>query len=133
MKELAKKIANSSKKGDVIGLKGTLGVGKSFFADTFINSLLEEKRHILSPTFNLVYSYESKKGTIYHFDLYRVEEEEELYNIGLEDALSDGITLVEWPQIACEFLRKNYLEIEIKIIKGEEREVFLSGIKNKKY
>ena len=62
MANLAKEIALQSQIGDIIGLKGTLGAGKSFFAKNFINALSEKSCEVLSPTFNLVYSYETKKG-----------------------------------------------------------------------
>ncbi len=129
MADLAKEIAAQTHIGDVIGLKGTLGAGKSFFAKNFINFLSEKPREILSPTFNLLYSYNSKKGEIFHFDLYRLKNEEELENIGFFDALKNGISLIEWPEIAYKFLRKNYREIEIKPIPGtneEAREVLIN-------
>ncbi len=71
MADLAKKIAAETRIGDVIGLKGTLGAGKSFFVRHFINALSEKSVEVLSPTFNLVYSYDTKKGEVFHFDLYR--------------------------------------------------------------
>lgn len=135
MVNLAAEIASKSKSGDVIALKGTLGAGKSFFAKNFINSLKEkfgEKPYeVLSPTFNLVYSYDTKKGEVFHFDLYRLKSAEELENIGFFDALKNGICLIEWPEIAAEFLKNNCLEIEIKIREdlGEEgREVLINKL-----
>ena len=129
MAALAKEISAQSKVGDIIGLKGTLGAVKSFFAKNFINALSAEPREILSPTFNLVYSYETKIGEVFHFDLYRLKSAEELENIGFFDALQSGICLIEWPEIAEKFLKKNYHEIEIKTVAGnneEEREIFLT-------
>ncbi len=131
MADFAKEVAAQARAGDVIGLKGTLGAGKSFFAKNFVNFLSEKPVEVLSPTFNLVYSYESKKGEIFHFDLYRLKSAKELENIGFFDALKNGICLIEWPEIAAEFLRKNYLEIEIKAVAemGEEvREVLVRDL-----
>ena len=129
MANFAKKIADEAKAGDLIGLKGTLGAGKSFFAKHFINFLSEKPREVLSPTFNLVYSYDTKKGEIFHFDLYRLKTSNELENIGFFDALQNGISLIEWPEVAEKYLKNNYLEIEIKTVAdaGEEvREIFLT-------
>ena len=128
MADLAREIAASSNVGNVIGLRGTLGAGKSFFARNFINSLQEKPTEILSPTFNLVYSYDSKKGEIFHFDLYRLKDENELENIGFFDALRNGICLIEWTEIAQRFLKKQYTEIAIKIISENEeaREILIS-------
>jgi tRNA threonylcarbamoyl adenosine modification protein YjeE len=128
MANLAKEIALQTKVGDVIGLKGTLGAGKSFFAKNFVNALSQKNYEVLSPTFNLVYSYETKVGEVFHFDLYRLKSADDLENIGFFDALHNGISLIEWPEIAEKFLKKNYLEIEIKTIAAaneEVREVFL--------
>jgi tRNA threonylcarbamoyladenosine biosynthesis protein TsaE len=133
MAQLAAKIAASARIGDVFGLKGTLGAGKSFFAKNFINSLQKNPTEVLSPTFNLVYSYNTTKGEISHFDLYRLKSEEELENIGFFDALKSGICLIEWPEIAAGFLKKNYFEIEIKTLadEGEEvREIFINDFGN---
>jgi tRNA threonylcarbamoyladenosine biosynthesis protein TsaE len=128
MADLARQIAASAQVGSIIGLRGTLGAGKSFFARNFINALQEKPTDILSPTFNLVYSYETKKGEIFHFDLYRLKSDLELENIGFFEALKTGICLIEWPEIAANFLHKNYLEIEIKTAVGlgeEAREVLI--------
>jgi tRNA threonylcarbamoyladenosine biosynthesis protein TsaE len=123
MAAFAREIAAQARAGDVIGLKGTLGAGKSFFAKNFVNFLSEKPLEVLSPTFNLVYSYETKKGEIFHFDLYRLKSAEELENIGFFDALKNGICLIEWPEIAADFLKKNYSEIEIKTVSGANEEV----------
>lgn len=133
MVDLAREIAASIQVGDVIGLKGTLGAGKSFFAKSFINSLQEKETEVLSPTFNLVYSYETKKGEVFHFDLYRLKSAAELENIGFFDALQSGICLVEWPEIAADFLPKKYCELEIKITQDsneEVRELTINNFKN---
>jgi len=122
MADFAREIAASTQVGDVISLQGTLGAGKSFFAKNFINSLQEEETEVPSPTFNLVYSYETKKGEIFHFDLYRLKSASELENIGFFEALKNGICLIEWPEIAAEFLPENCQKIEIKIPMGENEE-----------
>jgi len=126
MADFAAHLAACAQVGDVFGLKGTLGAGKSFFAKNFINSLQEKKSEILSPTFNLVYVYQTKKGEVFHFDLYRLKSVEELENIGFFEALKNGICLIEWPEIAQEFLKKNYQEIAIKIGENEAREVIVT-------
>ena len=125
MADLAREIAASSQVGDVIILQGTLGAGKTFFAKNFINSLQEKPTEILSPTFNLCYSYNTKKGEVFHFDLYRLKSADELENIGFFDALQNGICLIEWPEIAQDFLPKNCKKIEIKILGEERREVVI--------
>lgn len=134
MSELARSLALQARIGDVFGLKGTLGAGKTFFASEFINSLNANRINVLSPTFNLVYSYHATKCEVFHFDLYRLKSEEELDNIGFFESLKSGICLIEWPEIAQKFLRKNYTEIEILLLENEEREVRISlNLGNKLY
>jgi tRNA threonylcarbamoyladenosine biosynthesis protein TsaE len=131
MAALAREIAASTQVGEVVCLQGTLGAGKTFFAKSFINSLQENCSEILSPTFNLVYSYDTKKGEVFHFDLYRLKSPAELENIGFFDALKSGISLIEWPEIAADFLPKNSLKIEIKTSaqNGEEaREIIIKKL-----
>ena len=124
MSGLAKKIAALAQIGNIFGLKGSLGAGKSFFAREFINALSASEINVPSPTFNLVYSYNTKKGEVFHFDLYRLKNVQDLENIGFFDAIKNGICLIEWPEIATKFLPKNYIEIEIVALgDGEEREV----------
>lgn len=127
MANLAKEIAASAQVGDVFALQGTLGAGKSFFVRNFINALQENPSEILSPTFNLVYTYDTKKGEVFHFDLYRLKSAQELENIGFFEALKNGICLIEWPEIAEKFLPKNCVKIEIKILGEERREVRING------
>jgi len=126
MQELATTIASQAKTGDLFGMKGTLGAGKSFFASSFINALMDTKIMVLSPTFNLLYSYQTPKILVHHFDLYRLKTSEELENIGFFDCLRNGICLIEWPEIAQEFLLKNYTEINIEIKNEGERIVTIN-------
>lgn len=128
MQELAATIASQAKTGDLFGLKGTLGAGKSFFASSFINALMDKKITVLSPTFNLLYSYQTPKILVHHFDLYRLKTSEELENIGFFDCLRNGICLIEWPEIAQEFLPKNYTEINIEIKNEGERIVTINPL-----
>ena len=131
MIEFAKEIANSIKNNKVIALYGNLGVGKSFFAKNLINFLQEIPSEVLSPTFNIVYSYKTQKGEIFHFDLYRIKHEEELENIGFFEVIKNNITLIEWPQIAEKYLPKNCLKITIKNVINhheEAREIIIENV-----
>jgi tRNA threonylcarbamoyladenosine biosynthesis protein TsaE len=104
----------------VICLKGDLGVGKTQFAKFFIQALNNTEVEVSSPTFNLVQIYESRVGDIWHFDLYRLTKAEEIYEIGLQQALDYGISLIEWPQIAQDLLPKSCLEINLSFNKDNE-------------
>ena len=88
--------------GDVLLLDGTLGAGKTTLAQAIIGTLSVEKTEVVSPTFNLLQRYPVKyangaEGQCVHADLYRLESEEELTEIGLEEAYGHALCIIEWP------------------------------------
>ncbi len=93
-------VAGRLRAGDVLLLSGDLGAGKSVFARGVIRALAGDPDLVVpSPTYTLVQSYETPRGTVWHFDLYRVERAEEVPEIGWDAAReSGGIALVEWPE-----------------------------------
>jgi tRNA threonylcarbamoyladenosine biosynthesis protein TsaE len=94
---LAACLASIARAGDVIGLAGDLGAGKTAFARAFIRALTKPDEEVPSPTFTLVQVYEGASGPIYHFDLYRVRSPAEAWELGVEEAFAAGISLIEWP------------------------------------
>ncbi|MFI3242077.1 MAG: tRNA (adenosine(37)-N6)-threonylcarbamoyltransferase complex ATPase subunit type 1 TsaE [Alphaproteobacteria bacterium] len=111
--QIAQSIASKAKKGDTFLLYGTLGVGKSVFSRAFIKSLCGEETEVPSPTFTLLQTYESNSFEIFHFDLYRIEEDSELFELRIEDALYGGVCLIEWPTKLGRYMPKKYKKIEI--------------------
>ena len=100
--ELAQDIARVTKPGDVIWLQGNLGAGKTTFARAFIQALLDDRNlTVPSPTYTLVEVYPSKKLSVTHADLYRIEEPEDVYELGLDEHLNEGVLLIEWPEQAA--------------------------------
>ncbi len=84
---------------DVLGLTGDLGSGKTTLARAILRAASGDPELVVpSPTFTLVEVYETKLGTFWHFDLYRLEAPEQVFELGWEDALAEGIVLVEWPE-----------------------------------
>lgn len=114
---LARQLAPYLRAGDCVGLEGDLGAGKSVFARALIRACLnDENAEVPSPTFTLVQHYPTpSQDTIWHYDLYRLEDAEELIELGLDEALEHGICLIEWPQIAAEHLPKDRLMIHIAL------------------
>ena len=119
----AQKCAQQAKPNDIFTLQGPMGAGKSEFARGFIQYLMNEEVEVPSPTFTLVQLYDTPKGTIWHFDLYRVENAEEIYEIGWEEALSGGIILIEWPERLGNLLPKIRKEIIITPNEDESRKI----------
>jgi len=94
---LAARLAALARPGDVIALAGDLGAGKTAFARAFI-AARGGGEDVPSPTFTLAQTYEIGDAAIWHFDCYRLRHPEEAWELGIEDAFRDGISLIEWPE-----------------------------------
>jgi tRNA threonylcarbamoyladenosine biosynthesis protein TsaE len=124
-RDLARKIAANIVPGNVIAFNGDLGVGKSFFCREIIKFLCGENTKVISPTFNLLQTYETPEYSIYHYDLYRLKHTSEIYELGIEEALADNVILMEWPEIAAPLLPDDTIYIKIMSIDDNKRLVFL--------
>ncbi|MBN4016643.1 tRNA (adenosine(37)-N6)-threonylcarbamoyltransferase complex ATPase subunit type 1 TsaE [Rhodospirillaceae bacterium AH-315-P19] len=95
---LARFVARRVFRGDVIGLGGELGAGKTAFARAFIHARAGGvKEDVPSPTFTLAQIYDLAEFPVWHFDLYRLSKAEDAVELGIEDAFADGVSLIEWP------------------------------------
>lgn len=118
---LAGSLAPLAQAGDLIALTGDLGAGKTTFSRAFIRAILEDEyAEVPSPTFTLVQTYEAPEFDIYHTDLYRLQEPEEVYDLGLDDDRSSSVLLVEWPDRMPDDWRQGALEISLKRTAGTE-------------
>jgi tRNA threonylcarbamoyladenosine biosynthesis protein TsaE len=100
---LAARLAAIARAGDVIALSGEIGAGKTSFARAFIRARRGGEA-VPSPTFTLVQTYDLPGGAVWHFDLYRLRHSEQVWELGIEDALLEGISLIEWPERVTELL-----------------------------
>lgn len=107
-----RKLAGIAQTGDCFALFGTLGMGKSVLARSFIQELTSAEE-VPSPTFTLVQSYETPDFEIYHFDLYRIKSAEEVFELGMEDALYQGVCLIEWPEKMGGYLPRDIFKLTI--------------------
>lgn len=122
---LAQRLAPLVKPGDTLALYGGLGAGKTTFARGLISALMGEETEVPSPTYTLVQTYDAPVATLWHFDLYRLEAEEEVFELGWDDAAS-GITVLEWPDRAGAHLPSFRLDVRIDD-STENRQISLVG------
>lgn len=123
---LGRRLAASLRPGDAICLTGPLGAGKSTLARALIRALTTPDEEVPSPTFTLVQFYETPAFSLAHFDLYRLTDPDEAYEIGLDEALDGGVALIEWPQRLEGRLPPNRLDIDIAL-DGDARRATIVG------
>ena len=113
-------LGKSLKAGDILALTGELGSGKTTLTK-YIAEGLGVKENITSPTFLIIKEYSDGRLPLYHFDVYRLEGQEEMYELGYEEYFfGDGVCVVEWSGLAVEYLPGCRLEIKLED-KGENR------------
>lgn len=128
---LAKQLAQYVQAGSFIALLGDLGTGKTHFSQCFAKALGVEEA-LKSPTFNYVLSYETGRLPLFHFDVYRLGEAEELYELGYEDYLQEeGVILMEWANLVETELPEEYIKLSLDYAVEEDmRYVTLEYIGN---
>jgi tRNA threonylcarbamoyladenosine biosynthesis protein TsaE len=128
---LAAELAGLARPGDVLALSGDLGTGKTTFARAFIESLAQRfgsrREEVPSPTFTLVQTYEFPGLSVWHFDLYRLTKPEDALELGIEEAFSGAISLIEWPERLGPYLPPDRLDLEFEFVDGTTRRVRLTG------
>jgi len=127
-----RRLAGQLRRGDVVALKGGLGAGKTTLARAIVAGLAPDAEDVPSPTFTLVQTYPVTLGDgpaeLWHFDLYRLDRPDQVYELGIEDALAEGVSLIEWPELAAGLLpEEQILTIELQIMSGQARRAQLSG------
>lgn len=121
---VGRRLARCARPGDVLALWGDLGIGKTVLARAFIRARCGRVDEIPSPTFTLVQVYDpspSFPGLVYHFDLYRLTAPEEAYELGIEDAFADGISLIEWPDRLHGLLPASCLDVDLRYADAPDR------------
>lgn len=112
--ELGRRIGKNIKPGSIVTLSGDMGVGKTVFAQGFAKGMgINEP--INSPTFTIVQVYDEGKMPLYHFDVYRIADSEEMYEIGYEEYFyGEGVCLIEWAELINDILPENIIRIKIE-------------------
>ena len=129
--ELAKKISEKIMPGNIICLDGDLVVGKTVFTQGFAEGLgIEES--VNSPTFTIIQVYDEGRIPLYHFDVYRIGDPEEMYEIGYEDYFfGEGVCLIEWSKLIEELIPEDAIKviIEKNLQKGlDYRKITVEGV-----
>ena len=137
-KKIAEKLAINSVKGDIFLFQGELGSGKTTFIRFLINKIffinsLKKPKFIKSPSFPIMINYELKDYEIYHYDFYRIKNEEEFIELNNYENIINNLTFIEWPEIIIKKGNfKNYFLINIEIINSNKRKIEISHT-HKKY
>ncbi len=112
--DFGKELGAKAVPGQVLCIDGDLGVGKTVFTKGFAEGLGVED-DVVSPTFTIIQIYDEGKLPLYHFDVYRIGEPEEMYEIGFEDYFyGEGVCLIEWASLIEELLPENAVRIKIE-------------------
>ena len=124
---LGSALAGRLRARDVVALEGGLGAGKTTLARAILRAAAGDAALVVpSPTFTLVEIYDTPKGVFWHFDLYRLEEAQQVFELGWEEARADGIVLVEWPERLGTLLPEKRLTVTLAI-EDEGRRATLQG------
>lgn len=123
---LGEQLAHQLKPGDVLLLLGDLGAGKSELTRG-IAAGLQVQETVTSPSFTILNVYETGRLPLYHFDWYRLQSAEELWELGMDEYLGgDGVAVVEWPGQCPEAIPETYLEIDIRPVDETTRDIILT-------
>ncbi|WP_299617179.1 tRNA (adenosine(37)-N6)-threonylcarbamoyltransferase complex ATPase subunit type 1 TsaE [Pelagibius sp.] len=117
------RLAGLLRRGDVVALHGDLGAGKTTLARALIRALPgpegSDREEVPSPTFTLLQCYPRRPADVWHFDLYRIEDPEEVFELGIEEALAEGISLIEWPERMGALLPADRLDVTLAYQDGD--------------
>ena len=136
---IANKLANNAVLGDLFLLQGELGAGKTTLARFIINSFYDLKKikkptSIKSPSFPIMINYPLSNFEVFHYDLYRLINENELKELNISENLKKNITLIEWPQMIINSSQiDNYFFINLEIITPNERMIEIKHTHNKHF
>lgn len=128
--EIGRRLTEDKNTPAFIALYGDLGVGKTAFVRG-LASVVAPNSAVRSPTFALVNEYKSGRSSLFHFDMYRIEDEDELYSIGFYDYLDRGVCVVEWSENIPYALPEHYIKVEISKTSTErpdERKISLQAL-----
>ena len=117
------------KPGDVVLLEGDFGAGKTTFTQGIAAGLGLDNRYVNSPTFTLINEYKGGRLRLYHVDLYRLEDDEQVATLGLDDYFDGkGVVVIEWPRVAAHWLPEEHLTIRFAHLSETKRTIRLYAV-----
>ena len=131
--KLGEEIAGKLKKGDIVALSGDLGTGKTAFVKGLARGL-GIGEYVTSPTFTLVQSYKGEEVTLHHFDVYRISDEDELFETGFEEYLYEGnICVIEWADMIENLIPPRAIWIYFERMEdgNDKRRITVKGLEEK--
>ena len=129
LEKFGEKLAQNLDHGNILCLFGELGSGKTTFARSVIRSIYKKQnsevpQSIKSPSFPILITYEVNNIEIYHYDLYRISNTSELFELNIFENLENSITLIEWPEIILKEIKsKKYFSVKFDIIDSFSRKI----------
>jgi len=123
LQNFAKDFGDTLKGDEIITLNGPLGAGKTSLARFLIQELTGEDLDVPSPTYTLVQTYDTPKGRLYHLDLYRLENSEEIYELGWEEMAGDGLMLIEWAERIEALIPSRHIALHFSIVGDTQRQL----------
>ena len=129
LEKFGEKLSQNLDHGNILCLFGELGSGKTTFARSVIRSIykkqnVEAPHSIKSPSFPILITYEVNNIEIYHYDLYRISNTSELFELNIFENLDNSITLIEWPEIILKEIKsKKYFSVKFDIIDSFSRKI----------
>lgn len=122
--DIGQRLASSLEKGSLVLLYGDLGAGKSVFARGVARFFGVSESEVRSPTFTLLNIYDSPAGSVNHFDLYRIEDSEELFQLGFDEHIEEGIvSVIEWAEKAEIPPGVSAVKVRMTIVDDKTREI----------
>ena len=128
-RQLAEKLTQLNKKRAYIAMRGEMGVGKTVFTRGFVSYF--GHANVKSPTYTIVNEYRPSGKRVYHFDLYRIEDGDDLESIGYHDYVeSDAYCIVEWSERVPEYIPEDAITVTISRVSDDEaaRDIILEGV-----
>lgn len=128
-RRLGRSVAKQLRAGDIVGLDGNLGAGKTVFAQGLCEGLGLRGEQVTSPTFSILHKYEGGILPVYHFDAYRIEKPAEFFDLGYEEYFfGNGICIIEWAERIEPLLPPETLRFRMKHETEHERSIHFGGM-----